>query len=102
MGVRSDLMVSLDSIISAGSDQLSCDVQGETAILHVREGVYYGLDGVGTRVWELIQQPIRVRDLCDRLVAEFEVERAQCEGDLLQLLDDLNAAGLIRIEDGTD
>jgi hypothetical protein len=102
MGVRSDLMVSLDSIISAGSDQLSCDLQGETAILQVREGVYYGLDGVGTRVWELIQQPIRVRDLCDRLVAEFEVERAQCEVDLLRLVGELDAAGLIRIEDGAD
>lgn len=95
-------MVNVDSIISAGPDQLSCDLQGEIAILQLREGVYYGLDGVGTRVWELIQQPIRVRDLCDRLVAEFEVEREQCEVDVLKLLDDLNAAGLIRIGNGTE
>lgn len=95
-------MVNVDSIISAGPDQLSCDLQGEIAILQLREGVYYGLDGVGTRVWQLIQQPIRVRDLCDRLVAEFEVEREQCEVDVLRLLDDLSAAGLIRIGNGTE
>lgn len=91
-------MVSVDSIVAVGPDQVSCDLQGETAILQLSDGVYYGLDAVGTRVWELIQRPIKVRDLCDQLVAEFEVELERCTEDILQLMAELDAVGLIRIE----
>ena len=90
-------MLTVDSIIRAGPDQVSCDLGGETAILQLTEGVYYSLDAVGTRIWELIQQPIRVGELCDRIVGEFEVDRDRCENDLLELIRELRGAGLVEV-----
>jgi hypothetical protein len=92
--------ITLDSVIVASPDQVSCALEDEVAIVHVKEGVYYGLDPVGARIWELIRTPQRVRSIRDALLAEYQVEAERCESDLLQLLQDLRAAGLVAVSDG--
>jgi hypothetical protein len=87
------------TVVVAGKDQLSCDLGGEAAILNVRTGMYYGLDVVGARVWSLIQQPRSVRDVCETLRSEYDVELDRCESDLLALLKQFLAEGLIEVQD---
>jgi hypothetical protein len=89
--------ITRDSTVVASQDQVSCEVQGEAAILQMKAGIYYSLDRVGARIWERIQQPARVSDLCALVVEEYEVEPDVCERDLLELLEDLGSAGLINI-----
>jgi hypothetical protein len=50
--------VSRTSTARATRDQVSSDLKGEVAILDLKAGVYYGLDAVGARVWELLQGPV--------------------------------------------
>ena len=76
----------LDRMVRVSSRQISCQLAGESVILHLEEGVYYGLNEVASRVWELIQQPRTVRDVRDALVSEYEIEEALCTQDLLDLL----------------
>ena len=85
----------LDSIVCATNHQVSSRLHDEVAILELERGVYYGLSRVGARIWELIQQPTRVRDVQDRLVAEYDVDAERCRADLLELLDSLKGAGLV-------
>jgi hypothetical protein len=59
--------------------------------------VYYGLDPVGARVWELIQENESVGAIRDVILSEFEVAAEQCESDLNDLLADMQAQGLIRV-----
>lgn len=87
---------SLDAIVVAARTQVSSILGGEAAILDTARGVYFGLNSVATRVWGLIQQPRTVRELRDSLVSEYEVEAERCESDLLNLLNELLAAGLIQ------
>jgi hypothetical protein len=89
----------LHSTVLASKDQVSCQLGEDTAILHLGSGVYYSLNAVGARVWSLLQEPVVVEQLRDRLLAEFEVPPDRLEGDLSQLLDGLAAAGLIEIRD---
>lgn len=91
--------VSGQSTVVAAKDQVSCDLAGEAAILNLQSGVYYGLNAVGGRVWHLLQEPRTVQDIRDTLLREYEVERDRCERDLLALLQDLAAAGLIEVGD---
>jgi len=86
-----------DSIVAAAADQLSSEVSGETVILGLRDGVYYGLDPVGTRVWRLLDRPRSVAELRDAVVSEYEVEPERCEADLLALLSDLARRGLVEV-----
>lgn len=66
-------------------------------ILHFDAGVYYGLDKVGARAWELLADPITIGGLAEKIVAEFDVERDRCERDLENLARDLHEANLIEI-----
>jgi hypothetical protein len=86
------------STIVAAREQVSRDLNGEMIILHLGTGHYYGINGVGNRIWELIQQPIRVSEVRDKLCAEFDVEPARCEQDLLELLQQLASRSLIVVD----
>ena len=66
--------ISRDSMVVVSQDQVSCDLSGESAILNLKAGVYYGLNEVGTRIWKLIQEPRRVGDLRDTILEEYEVD----------------------------
>jgi hypothetical protein len=93
--------LSVSSSIVAAKDQVSSDLGDEIAILHLNAGVYYGLDGVGARIWDLIQEPRTVEEVRDVLVSEYEVEPDRCESDLITLLQRLADEGLIEVKDGT-
>jgi hypothetical protein len=97
--VKTTLSVS-SSVVAAG-DQVSSDLGGEVAILHLKAGVYYGLEAVGARIWSLIQEPRTVEEIRDILASEYEVEPGRCESDLIALLQRLVDEGLIEAKDGT-
>jgi hypothetical protein len=85
------------STVVAIKEQISSDLAGEAVILNLQSGIYFGLNEAGAKVWSLIQRPTSVQDLRDALLADYEVEPEVCERDLLQLLQDLQAAALIEV-----
>ena len=89
--------VSQRSTVVAAKDQVSSDLGGEKAILDLKAGMYYGLDGVGARVWDLIQEPRDVGDIRNILLREYDVAPERCELDLLTLLQRLADEGLIEV-----
>lgn len=93
--------ISLKTVVVAAKDQVSCSLGDEAAILHMQSGIYYGLDPVGARIWNLMQEPRTVEELCTAIVAEYEVEPARCAGDLFALLGKLQTEGLIEVRNGS-
>lgn len=85
------------AVVVAAADVLASDFGAELVMLDLRDGVYYGLEDVGARVWSLVQQPIKVSAILDALVAEYDVEPARCERDLRSLLTELAARRLIEV-----
>ena len=81
--------------VVASRDQVSCELEGEAVILGLGNGVYYGLNPVGAFAWKLLEEPRTVAELRDAIVAEYEVDAPRAEADLLRLLDDLSASGLV-------
>jgi hypothetical protein len=86
-----------DTQVVASRDLVAANLDGEVVILGFQSGSYYGLDNVGALVWELIQEPRRVADLRDRILEEYDAEPAQCEQDLIHLLEDLLEKQLIEV-----
>lgn len=89
------------SIIVAAKDQVSCDLAGETAILNLKDGIYYGLNPVGARIWDLIRTPMTMSEIRDTLLREYDVDPVRCERDLLELVQKLADVGLIKVDDAT-
>ena len=89
----------VQSVVVAASDQISCPLGDESAILNLKNSVYYGLDPVGAHVWKLLGEPKSVGELRDALLREYDVEAGRCEQDLLELLEKMRSEGLIEVRD---
>ncbi|MCU0527692.1 MAG: PqqD family peptide modification chaperone [Elainella sp. Prado103] len=87
--------------ISVAPEQISSDLAGEAVILQLKSGIYYGLNEVGARLWELVQQPQTVADLRDTILSEYEVDAATCLQDIRMILQALMEAELILLQDGS-
>ena len=90
-------IVSSESVVVAGAGQVSSEIGGDVAILDLKAGTYYGLDSVGARIWQLVQEPAQVEMIRDTLVEEYDVGPDRCEQDLLALLQDLVDEGLLEV-----
>ncbi|MBZ5570091.1 MAG: PqqD family protein [Acidobacteriia bacterium] len=91
------MTLSPDTYLVATSGHLSCELDADTVILHLDSGLYYGLNEVGTTLWRLLQQPRRIDDLCDAIVAEYDVDCATCQRDVEAVLQRLTQAGLVEV-----
>lgn len=79
--------------------QVSSDLGGEVVILDLDGGEYFGLDGVGARIWELLHEAHTLSELTSVIASEYDVDPERCRTDLGRLLADLTARGLVRARD---
>ena len=68
---------------------LSRELAGETVLLNLESGVYYGLDAIGTRAWNLLTEERTFDDVCTVMLEEFDVSRDTLRGDLTALVREL-------------
>ena len=67
------MTISKDSVVVAVKSQVSCQLDAETVVLHYDKGLYFGLNEVGTLVWNQVQQPRKVQEIRDAILREYEV-----------------------------
>jgi coenzyme PQQ synthesis protein D (PqqD) len=89
--------LSVRSVVRISDDAISSRLADEVVILNLRSGVYHGLEAVGSRVWELVQEPATVISVRDALLDEYDVDPQRCEHDLLALFEELKAHGLVEV-----
>ncbi len=83
------------TVFRRSSRQVSCDLNGEAAILHLDQSVYFGLQGVGAQVWMALEKPQSLASLSRMVCKEFDVDAVRSEADLVKFLSELQAAGLV-------
>ena len=74
---------------------------GEIVILDLKSGTYFGLDAVGALVWSLIEQPAPLVAIRDAIMSEYDIDAEACERDILAFLNQMQAAGLVEISNGS-
>ena len=79
-------------------DQLSCELNGEIAILNLKSKLYFGLTDVGAFIWQLLESRTDMATLAHAVTAEFAIDAARCAADVEAFLEDLNRAGLLLVE----
>jgi hypothetical protein len=80
-------------------DVVCREIEGEAVLLHLGTGIYFGLNVVGTRIWQLLEAAQDAPAIVDTLAAEFDAERETIARDLGELLDALAARQLILAKD---
>ncbi len=93
-------MVSLDSSVVVPKDVVFREIAGESVLLDLRTGEYFGLNEVGTRIWSLLAETGSLGLAHERLLEEFEVDPSQLRRDLLSLVEELARRCLVDLDDG--
>ena len=91
------MYLSDSATIVASKDQVSSSLGDEAAILSLKNGVYYGLNPVGARVWHLVQQPRTFAELHRMLAGEYAVDGSRLDSDLRHLIGQLAEQRLVEI-----
>jgi Coenzyme PQQ synthesis protein D (PqqD) len=87
------------AVITSTQNQLSSQLADEVVILNLDSGIYYGLNEVGARIWELVQQPRSFAELHSILLEEYDVDSDACQQDLTNILLDLRSRNLVEVSD---
>jgi hypothetical protein len=88
--------LSSTSIVQRSDGFVHAEVDNEVVALSIDRGTCYGLNPVGSRIWKIIENPVAIDDICSRLMAEYDVDAATCERQVLDLLEELRSEGLIK------
>lgn len=97
-GIFLNLMkLSSDTTVAITSRQVGADLGEEIILLHLENGNYYGLEEVGARIWRLMEQPTKVREIERVLLEEYDIEPERCHEEVVELLSDLIDNGLVEV-----
>jgi len=87
----------IGSNIKQSDSILVQSLDDDIVMANIDSGHYFGVDQTSKRIWELLEKPVTVADLCTRIVKEYDVEPAKCEQDVLSFVNELAREGLIQV-----
>ena len=90
--------MNLNQKITLSPDVISQEVSGETVLLDLESENYFGLDEVGTRIWQLIKEKEDLQAIYNTLLDEYEGEESRLQADLEALLGEISKLGLVSLE----
>jgi len=87
-----------NSIISRHNDIVFNMLDDEIVMMSIKNAEYYGLDSIGSRIWEIIEKPVSFKQLLNILVTEYDVNEEQCKTDVTVFLIALEKKNIIKID----
>lgn len=85
----------LGCTLSTSPEAFENRVGDETVLLHLGNGTYYGLDAVGTVMWEMLKQGMPPRQICQAIAESYGISLDQVETDARRFLSDLKDHGIV-------
>jgi len=93
--------MNLNQNVTLSPEVISQEVSGETVLLDLESENYFGLDEVGTRIWQLIKETNDLQAIYQTLLAEYDVSEERLQQDLDTLLGEISGLGLVTLEQRT-
>jgi Coenzyme PQQ synthesis protein D (PqqD) len=87
--------ISNQSLIQQNQESIVSDMDGETVMMSIQNGKYYNLGTIGGLIWNKIVDPITFDDLIKGLVTEYDIEKIECEKQVISFLESLYKEKLI-------
>ena len=95
--IKRNFGICLDTIINKNLEIDDTDLDGEKVMMDLDKGEYFMMNEVGSRIWEIINEPMNVKSIVDALRSEYEVDEETCKDTVIEFLGRLNNADLISI-----
>jgi hypothetical protein len=85
------------TVVVRSSEPLSAAVSDSLVLFSIARGKYIALDAVSTAIWQRLERPTSMKELCESLGKEFDVDPVVCERDVRQLITQLVSRGLVDV-----
>lgn len=95
--IKKDFEISIDTIINKNLEIDDTDLDGEKVMMNLDKGEYFMMNEVGSRIWEIINETMNVKGIVAALRSEYEVDEETCTDTVIEFLERLNNADLIRV-----
>ena len=92
-------MIAPSSVVKRADDVMAANVDDELVMLRMESNGYFGLDAIGRRIWEMLEEPRTVASICSTLLDEYDVDAAACEADVLYFLAELEKHGVVATQE---
>ncbi len=79
--------LSMKSVVCRSSDIVTSEIDDSIVMMSVSAGTFYGLNAVGSAIWQFVERPTTVATIITHISAEFEVSEAQCQDDILTFIE---------------
>lgn len=87
-----------DTVVRVAGDRLTARRSDDAVVLDLDSGTYFGFEGIGAAIWELVQRSARVDAIRDAILARYDVTPERCEADLESFLGEMLEKRLIVVE----
>lgn len=91
--------IGLDTVVEKKKEVVCSEVDGETVVMSIQSGKYFGLKEIGSRIWTIIDHPSPINEICDALMVEYDVAPDQCHREVLLFMEKLWNKDLIKVVD---
>lgn len=85
----SPIEIGTETIVSRNPDIIHTEMDDEIVMINLDRGEYYGLDNIGSEIWEMLEGEISVMHLCEVLGKKYRVGSEQCLKDILPFLKEM-------------
>jgi hypothetical protein len=92
-----DKKITLNIEVIQGKGNIVSNMGDEKVMFSINNGKYYNLGEIGGDIWELIKEPIEVSTIVENLLSSYQVEKNDCEEQVISFLDHLYEEDLIEI-----
>lgn len=92
-------MIDKHTVVKRVEDIVAIDLEGNTVMMSIENGEYYGLEGTAGVIWEALQEKTKVQNIIHRLLKEFNVSEEECEKDTISFIEKLQAENLLEVFD---
>ncbi|MCC7278936.1 MAG: PqqD family protein [Chromatiaceae bacterium] len=89
--------LTLDTLIRQHPDQIAAEADGEVLMMHIESGNYFGLNEVASFIWNQLDEPRSIAELCAAIQTEFEVDETRCQADAMDFLQGMIDDGLAQL-----
>ena len=90
-------MLNINTYICRSESAVFTSIDGEIVMMDIESGAYYNLNSVATRIWELIEKPVSIGDICKHLIEDFDVSPQDCEEKTISFIHNLISKNIVII-----
>ena len=89
--------IGMDSVVARNEDIFAGQIDDELVMVSIESGNYFVLNLTARRIWDLLESPLSISEICDKLMEEYEIDPQNCQAEVLQFAEKLLSKHIITL-----